>query len=75
MLAFAMVHEMPSSREFFLQTATALKRGGVLLLAEPAGHVSQDGFEKELDAAAAAGFAVDSRPAIRRSMAAVLRKS
>jgi len=74
-MAFAMVHEMPSAEEFFRQAAAALKAGGVLLLAEPAGHVKADEFERELGAAGAAGFAVVTRPAVRRSQAALLRKA
>jgi SAM-dependent methyltransferase len=73
-LAFAMVHEMPSAEAFFLEAAAALKPGGLLLLAEPAGHVDAEKFQKELDAARAAGLEVVERPAIRRSLAAVLRK-
>jgi len=72
-LAFAMVHEMPSAERFFAQAAKALKPGGTLLLAEPAGHVSAEEFETELRLARAVRFTVESRPAIRRSMAAVLR--
>jgi len=73
-LAFAMVHEMPSADAFFLQASAALKPAGLLLLAEPAGHVKPEGFQKELEAARAAGLKEMSRPAIRRSLAAVLRK-
>jgi SAM-dependent methyltransferase len=74
-LAFAMVHEMPSAGEFFRQASAALKSGGLLLLAEPAGHVKPDVFARELEAARAAGLEEVTRPAIRRSLAAVLRKS
>ena len=73
-LAFAVVHEMPSVVSFFKETAAALKPGGLLLLAEPAGHVNMESFEKELQDARAAGLAEVSRPAIRRSHAAVLKK-
>ena len=74
-LAFAVVHELPSAEVFFAEAAAALKPGGVLLLAEPAGHVDAVQFEIELAAAHAAGLAVTARPAIRRSLAAVLRKN
>jgi ubiquinone/menaquinone biosynthesis C-methylase UbiE len=73
--AFAMVHEMPNSAQFFTQAARASKSGGQLLLAEPAGHVSTEKFEKELQEAAQAGFAVVERPQIRRSHAALLKKN
>ena len=74
-LAFAVVHEMPSARAFFLETAEVLKPNGYLLLAEPAGHVKPDEFENELESAAQAGFQVVSRPAVRGSQAALLSKA
>lgn len=73
-LAFAMVHEMPSAERFFAEAAATLRPGGLLLLAEPAGHVTPEGFEKELVAARKAGLEPVSRPEIRHSLAAVLRQ-
>jgi ubiquinone/menaquinone biosynthesis C-methylase UbiE len=73
-LAFWMVHEMPSAEVFFGEAADALKPGGTLLLVEPKGHVKREKFEQELAAARTAGFEMGDRPAIRRSMAAVLRR-
>lgn len=73
-LAFAVVHEVPSTAGFFAETAAALRSGGLLLFAEPAGHVNAEAFEGELKAAQVAGFAEVSRPAIRRSHAALLKK-
>jgi len=72
--AFAVVHEMPDTDSFFLQTARCLKPGGSLLLAEPAGHVKAGRFEQELAAAARAGFSVVDRPVIPRSRAALFKK-
>jgi SAM-dependent methyltransferase len=74
-LAMAMVHEMPSSRRFFAEVAQAMKPGATLLLAEPSGHVKKDVFEAELQDAAAAGLEATDRPTIRRSHAALLKKS
>lgn len=73
-LAFAMVHEMPSALSFFQEAAQAMKPGAHLLLAEPAGHVKPARFEKELASAAEAGLHVSDGPVIRRSLAAVLTK-
>ena len=73
-LAFYMIHEMPSEERFFSEAADALKPGGLLLLAEPVGHVKPVKFQHELEAAQAAGFEVVDRPTIRRSLAAVLRR-
>lgn len=73
-LAFAVVHELPSEDAFFREAAAALKPKGLLLLVEPAGHVKPERFHLELEAARAAGFEVAERPAIHRSLAAVLRR-
>jgi ubiquinone/menaquinone biosynthesis C-methylase UbiE len=73
-LVFAVVHETPSVEAFFRDIAAALKPGSQVLFAEPAGHVKAATFQQELDAARAAGLETTSRPAIRRSSAAVLKK-
>jgi len=74
-LAFAVVHEMPSEEVFFREASATLKPNGTLLLAEPTGHISSDEFESELRAAAQAGLQVADRPKISRSHAALLRKA
>jgi ubiquinone/menaquinone biosynthesis C-methylase UbiE len=74
-LAFAMVHELPSSAVFFAETAQCLKRNGMLLVAEPSGHVKPQHFEDELKCAASAGFRLSARPAIRNSRAALLERA
>ncbi|HUK66086.1 MAG TPA: methyltransferase domain-containing protein [Anaeromyxobacteraceae bacterium] len=73
-LAFAVVHELPDAGRFFLQAAQALKSGGLLLMAEPSGHVSPQEFEATVAAAEAAGLTLMSRPFIRRSHAALFVK-
>lgn len=74
-LAFAMVHEMPSSGHFFAEAAAASRPEGRLLLVEPSGHVTAEKFEAELREARQAGFTVLERPRIRHSQAALLQKS
>jgi len=74
-LAFAVVHEMPASGRFFAEVAVASKPGASVLFAEPAGHVSGDEFEAELQDAFEAGFALADRPSMRRSQAALLRRA
>ena len=74
-LAFAVVHELPAAGPFFAEAAATLKPGGTLLLVEPTGHVNADEFEAELRAAAQAGLEVADRPSLRRSRAALLKKS
>ncbi len=73
-LAMAVVHETPGAAWFFKQVSEATKPGGTVLLAEPSGHVKDAAFAEELEAAAAAGFEVIERPAMRRLQSAVLRK-
>ncbi len=73
-LAYAMVHEMPSSERFFQEAAVASRAGAQMLLAEPAGHVREAEFAEELRLAGLAGFAVTDRPSISRSHAAVLKR-
>jgi SAM-dependent methyltransferase len=73
-LAFAMVHEMPAAGPFFAQAAAASKPDARLLLVEPAGHVKNDLFDRELQAAAQAGFIVVDRPVVSHSLAALLQK-
>lgn len=74
-LAFALVHELPAAEPFFKQVAMASKRGAGLLFVEPGGHVKTEQFEAELDAAIHAGFELVERPAIRRSLAAFLKRT
>ena len=74
-LAYAVVHEMPSSRAFFDQAAAAAKPGARLLLVEPKGHVTPEEFEGELQDAAKAGFVLSTRPNLPRGRAALLQKA
>jgi ubiquinone/menaquinone biosynthesis C-methylase UbiE len=72
--AFAVVHELPDISSFFLEASQALKKGSCLLLAEPAGHISNEQFDAELKVAAQAGLEVISSPSIRYSRSALLKK-
>jgi len=71
-LAFAMVHEVPDAGRFLAEVAQAVKPGGRLLIAEPRGHVNDADFAETLALAERAGFRLESRPAIRSSVAALL---
>jgi len=71
--AFAVAHEFPSSRTFFMEAAESLKPGGRMLLVEPAGHVSAAAFAVELADAAKANLHPVDRPVVRRSHAALLQ--
>jgi ubiquinone/menaquinone biosynthesis C-methylase UbiE len=74
-LAFAVVHEFPDQARFFREVAEVSKPGSMLLLVEPRGHVEEPMFGSELEDAGHAGFTPVSRPKIRGSHAAVLKKS
>ncbi len=73
-LAYAVVHESHDAAAFFAEVARALKPGAGVLFVEPSGHVNPGHFEAELEAAAEAGLHLVSRPMIRRSHAALLKK-
>jgi len=74
-LAFAVVHELPDAGRFFAEVAQASKPGAEFLLVEPAGHVKEAEFQAELKAAVQAGFSLADRPSVRRSHAALLKKT
>jgi len=73
-LAFAVVHELPSAEVFFRQTASVLKPGALVFLAEPSGHVNSKKFQQELVAAQMAGLEAVSQPTVRRSLTTILRR-
>ena len=73
-LAFAVVHELPSAARFFAEAAAVSKPAASLLLAEPKGHVKGPVFDAELAAASEAGFHIANRPSIRGSQAVLLTK-
>ena len=74
-VAFAVVHKMPSAATFFTEAARAMKPGAKMLLAEPAGHIRQEEFDSELALAAHNGLFVAERPATFGGLGAVLTKS
>jgi ubiquinone/menaquinone biosynthesis C-methylase UbiE len=74
-LAFAMVHEVPDAARFLAEVAAALKPGARLLLAEPKGHVKAPDFAVTLDLAGRSGLRIESRPVVRASHTALLRKA
>lgn len=74
-LAFAVVHELPSAAGFFAETHRALKPGCRLLVAEPARHIGEAAFAETVASAERAGFSVESRPQIRGSRSAALVRS
>lgn len=74
-LAFAVVHEVPDPPRFFAELSAAMTPSGIVLLAEPKGHVSQEEFTITLSIAQQHRFALAEEPKIFRSRSAVLKKA
>ena len=70
---YAVAHEVPEPARLFKEAASALKPGGAILFGEPAGHVSEETFTKELEIARGLGFEPVERLAIKRSHAVLLK--
>jgi len=73
-LVFAVLHEADDQKKFLSDIYNCLKPGCWLLLSEPKGHVSTSDFERSLAIAEEAGFYIEKRPLIARSISAVLKK-
>ena len=74
-LAFAVIHEVPSAESTFCEIHQSLKPSRRLLVAEPNGRLSEEGFETTVSIAEQVGFKIMKRPSIRRSRAVLLAKS
>ena len=74
-LVFAVVHETPDRKKFLDEIYRSMKPGSLLLLAEPTGHETEEGFGKTLAIAKELGFEITARPQIKKSYAAVMRKN
>jgi len=72
-LAFACVHEMPSTSAFFHEAFAALRKDAQLLFAEPT-QIEDAEFQGEVSEARRAGFRTVKPLAIRGSWAVLLRK-
>jgi ubiquinone/menaquinone biosynthesis C-methylase UbiE len=73
-LVFAVVHETPDRKKFLDEIYRSMKPGSLLLLAEPTGHETEEGFGKTLAIAREIGFEIADRPQIKKSYATVIRK-
>lgn len=73
-LAIHVLHETPDIPRTLAHLRAALRPGGKLLLAEPAGHVSAAAFAATLAQAEAAGFRPAGEASLRRSRAVVLAR-
>jgi 2-polyprenyl-3-methyl-5-hydroxy-6-metoxy-1,4-benzoquinol methylase len=72
-LAFAVVHEVPDAEFLLGEIAASLRPEGILLIAEPSGHVNEASFAELLRRAEAHGFQMAGSPDIRGSRTALLK--
>ena len=73
-LTFWMVHEARQPEQFLQEIYTALKPGGRLLVVEPIIHVPGQAFERTVRLAEGLGLAVQERPPVKFSRAALFYK-
>lgn len=73
-LAFAVVHEVPDSPRLFREIYNALQSKGLLLVSEPAGHVTTDAFEKTVSIAMQTGFKIAGKPKIGKGLSVLFQK-
>ena len=73
-LTFAVVHEVPDRNKLFSEILTVLKPGGMLLIAEPKGHVTENDFHDTMVTAQSAGFSIALKPEIGKSHSVLLKK-
>lgn len=72
-LAIAMLHEAPDPASLLAQIAGTLKPGGLLIIAEPTGHVSPEQIEETLRTTRDLGFQIVEEPKVRRAASFVLK--
>lgn len=73
--AFWMLHEVADPRRLLGEIRELLAPGGVLLVAEPKGHVSAAEFARTLELAAKLGLEPSDAPPVPLSRARILRRS
>jgi len=74
-LAFWMLHEVNDPERFLREVFALVRPGGSCLLVEPALHVSERVFQREVALAVAQGWLKAAEPAVRISRAVLLRKA
>jgi ubiquinone/menaquinone biosynthesis C-methylase UbiE len=73
-LLFAVVHEIPDQSRLLKEISRSLKKGGLLLISEPRGHVTEEEFEITLSCAQNVGMKKKDTPVIRGSSSVLLEK-
>lgn len=74
-VAFFVVHEVPDQPRLFAELSAVLKPSGQLLVVEPKGHVSEEGFQQSVAEAQKHGFAAVATPQVTRSRAVLFKKA
>jgi predicted O-methyltransferase YrrM len=74
-LLFAVVHEVPDKKTLFEKIGQLVKQGGIILFAEPRGHVTKTEFAHSVAMAELEGFVENGDIRIAGSHAVVLKKS
>jgi len=74
-LAFYVVHEVPSQQDLFAELATILRPNGTVLVVEPPFHVSRKAFEETVRIASKARLTDLRRPRVGLNKAVLLRKT
>jgi len=72
-IAFYIVHEVPSQEEFLNEIRSILKPNGQVLIVEPPFHVSKAAFEEIIRNARDAGFKPVERPKVFLSKTVILK--
>jgi ubiquinone/menaquinone biosynthesis C-methylase UbiE len=73
-LAFAVVHEVRDQNAFFKEIYMGLTEGGRMLISEPKGHVSKEGFDSSIDLAKSLGFIEVCKPKIKGNYSVLLER-
>ena len=73
--AVAMVHEAPDPERLLTEIFNTLKPGGLLLVAEPKGHVTDAQIKETLQITESLGLQIIERPSVRRTFSFVMQRA
>jgi ubiquinone/menaquinone biosynthesis C-methylase UbiE len=73
-LVFWMAHEVRDREAMFEQLSKSVKTGGLLLIAEPKGHVNKESFSRTVGCAEKAGFRKTAEHRVSFSRAILMKK-
>lgn len=73
-LAIAVMHELPDRKSALREVHSALKTGGVMLMADPSSRFTEVELRETTEYAKTIGFGIEEAPVVRKSRGALLRK-